>query len=552
MNSLIKKTNITSFSTKIYFSSFKTTISNTKLIKNSLKTLSNSINSSNNHADNKNFLNKYSNSSVDASINLNASQAYNQKLNQKKTIVDTDIMIIGGGVAGLSTAAAFAQSGITDKIVLLDQSPDLNPADYKYSPTRIPDIRAVSLTPGSMKFLQSINALERLDKRLLTFVREMQIWENQGSSFINFKSEEVKSVVDLFRNNILKNNAKTNKNNKDDEAFIADQENQKYISCMIEINHLQMALQERTKQFVNKINHKLDLNSFDIQQTDDYTYFTIFGDNENTTYRTKLLVVSDGPKSIVRTKLDLPVTGFSYNETGLVCTLSGSFNSKASYQRFIHDGIFALLPMYDNYYSIVCSMPTEFNEKLKSISETDFINFVNTLLHSSSEVDFSQLDRLVQVNSNNFHNPPIINGIHSKRLSFPLQLQYLDNCVHKNVVIIGDSAHQIHPMAGQGLNLGISDSALLTNTIAKHVKLGKRINDGDALSEYSRYSQTNTKGMITAMEAVKLLFKPTNNIISGIRNLGMGLMNNNEYLKGLMVDLGSGKITLPKEYEWEK
>lgn len=479
--------------------------------------------------------------------------------NSKKTIVDTDIMIIGGGIVGLSAAAAFSEAKITDKIVLIDQSNDLNPIDYKYSPHRIPDIRAVSLTPGSMKFLQSIKALDVLDRRLLTFVKEMQIWENQGSNFINFKSDEVKSIIDIFRSKILsnddiKNEKKSgiNSNISNFDDVLDSSADNKFISCMVEINNLLMGLQERTKSVVNKVNHKLDLNSFDIQQTNDYTYFTIFGPNENTTYRTKLLIVSDGPKSVVRTKLDLPLTGFNYNETGLVCTLSCNTNTKTAYQRFVHDGIFALLPMYDNYYSIVCSMPTEFNEKLKSINEEEFINFVNALLHNSSEVDFSKLDRLIQVNSNNFNNPPYVTGIHSKRLSFPLQLQYLDECVHNNIVVLGDSAHQVHPMAGQGLNLGISDSALLTNLIAKNVKLGKRINDPIVLRDYARQSQTNTKTMISTMESIKLAFKPTNNIVTGIRNIGLGMMNNSEYLKGLMVDIGSGKITLPAKYEWEK
>eukprot|EP00340_Litonotus_pictus_P002488 CAMPEP_0170519080 /NCGR_PEP_ID=MMETSP0209-20121228/4617_1 /TAXON_ID=665100 ORGANISM="Litonotus pictus, Strain P1" /NCGR_SAMPLE_ID=MMETSP0209 /ASSEMBLY_ACC=CAM_ASM_000301 /LENGTH=452 /DNA_ID=CAMNT_0010804873 /DNA_START=273 /DNA_END=1631 /DNA_ORIENTATION=+ len=450
-------------------------------------------------------------------------------------------------------AAGLTEAGITDKIVIIDQSSaDLNPDSFKYKAGRVPDIRAVSLTPGSMKFLDAIGVTPHLNKRLLTHVNEMQIWENQGSSSVNFKSNEVKSVIDFVKSNIL-NSSKSNETVEEDPSHPKYESMSKFISCMVEINHLTMALQSKIKHNnITRVSAKLDIDSFNIEQSEDYSYFTIYGSNQNTTYRTKLLLISDGPKSIARTKLNLPVTGYDYNETGLVCSLGCDKNTKTAYQRFTHNGIFALLPMYDNFYSIVCSMPTEYNEQLKQLKEEEFINFVNNLLHSPSEVDFSQLDRVLNHNSNNFNTPPFVVSLHSKRLSFPLQLQLVDNCIHKNCVIIGDSAHQIHPMAGQGLNLGIADCALLVNGLAKAKKLGKRLNDPEILSEYGTKTTINTKSMVTSMEAVKMMFRPTNSLFSGLRNYGMGILNNSEYLKGLMVDVASGKIILPDKYEWEK
>ena len=82
----------------------------------------------------------------------------------------------------------------------------------------------------------------------------------------------------------------------------------------------------------------------------------------------------------------MQTTGYEYNETGLVCTIRGNYPSDVAFQRFLHNGIFALLPLYDNLFSIVCSTPKNINE--------DFLNFVNNVINNPSEFDTSQRDRL--------------------------------------------------------------------------------------------------------------------------------------------------------------
>lgn len=311
-------------------------------------------------------------------------------------------------------------------------------------------------------------------------------------------------------------------------------------------------LQNLVKNKINIVNHSLNLDSIEIENTDDYCYLTINtpGKQKSQTYRSKLLVASDGGNSVVRNKLRMQTTGYEYNETGLVCTLRGNKASDVAFQRFMHNGIFALLPLYDDLYSIVCSMPKNINEDLKNLDNEKFLGFVNKVLHEPSNMDTSHLDRLWS--KNNFIQPPVISEILSKRFDFNLKLQYANTPIDKNVVLVGDASHMIHPMAGQGLNLGITDAALLADEIAKCINSGKRLNDVRAMQDFAFKSQLNTRLMIATQESIKTLYGPTNPIVSAIRNLGMTISNSSEIMRGLFVLTGSGIASQPSKFAWEK
>ena len=441
-----------------------------------------------------------------------------------KTVIDTDVIVLGGGVVGLSVVNSFIKAGITDKILLVDPSQRQLPQNFIYKKNRIPDIRCISLTPASMNFFESIDVGKNFNQTLLTYVEEMQIYEKEGSNFINFNSTQLKSIKNFI-------------------PIGGKNETNKYISVLTELSHIVYAL-EKNIEHVESLQIKIENDDINIEpSSEEYTIIRI----KDNYYRTKLLIVSDGQKSIVRNKLNPSMKKFEYNETALVATLIGNKNTKTSYQRFVHNGIFALLPMYDNIYSIVCSMPTNFNEKLKSLSNNEFINFVNNILHSKSEKESFSI-----FTSDNFQGPPIMTECISKLITFPLILQYVEDLVHHgNIIFIGDTAHSVHPMAGQGLNLGIADAAILANCLSKGKKLGKRINDKLTLNEFNTKSKLNTKCMIATMEIIKSVYGTENSIITGLRNFGMNLINSSEHIKGLLTDSGSGKLFLPSKYDWE-
>jgi ubiquinone biosynthesis UbiH/UbiF/VisC/COQ6 family hydroxylase len=471
----------------------------------------------------------------------------------KDDTIESDVLIVGGGVPGLSVASAllktdfFSNNNISDysKIVIIDLPQKINEDNFVYKYGRLPDARVVSMAPASIRFFKSIGLWENLDERLIKFVKEMQIWENKGSAYVNMNSKD-SSIFSDFLKFVSFNNS----------FFNTPNVNTDYICALVEINHLLYGFNKLLSKYEQSnqlkiLNYGLEYNDIEIDNTDRYVHLKL--NKKNKKFRTKLLIASDGAKSVIRNKLNIPTYGYEYNETGLVCTLKGNRGSDTAYQRFLHNGIFALLPLYDDLYSIVCSMPKNINENLKSLDESTFLGVVNKILHESSETDLlsNKLDRLIPL-QNNFSSPPVMTQILSKKFDFNLQLLYSLKAYHKNTVFIGDAAHAIHPMAGQGLNLGIADSALLANELISALQLGRSINDKRNLDSFSNKSQINSKIMISAIEALKLLFLPTNYPFAEIRNFGMCLSNNITPIKSLFMTAASGELFQPKNYVWEK
>ncbi len=476
--------------------------------------------------------------------------------------------LIGGGVPGLSLAQAVLKneekfsSSRKLNITLIDNPNNLTKENFTYKDKRIPDPRVISLTPASIRFLESIGLWERLDKRLINFVRGIQINESKGSSFVSLDVNDIKTIKNNTILNLFKSNNLLGKNDYVNLDFI-DKVPDDFVFAFIEINHMVFHLQEMLKNKINIVNKSIQMDKIDIDNNDDYCYLTINNPQENDlnsinnmnsnlnksqTFRAKLVVASDGGNSVIRNKLKMQTTGYQYNETGLVCTLRGNKSSDVAFQRFLHNGIFALLPLYDDLYSIVCSMPKNINEDLKNLDNEKFLEFVNGVLHNPSEMDTSQLDRLL---SKNYVQPPVIEEIVSKKFELNLQLQYANNPVNKNVVLIGDASHMIHPMAGQGLNLGIMDSAFLADEITKALNSGRRINDLRALKEFNYRSQLNTRLMVATLETIKIIYGPTNSIFSAVRNFGMSVSNSSEILRGLFILSASGIASQPNKFAWE-
>jgi ubiquinone biosynthesis monooxygenase Coq6 len=393
-------------------------------------------------------------------------------------------------------------------------------------------MRVISLTPSSIRFFKSIGLWEHIDERLIKYIKGMQVWENKGSSHLHMDTSDSKSLSALF--DYLPG------------LIPAPRINSEYICGIIEINHLVYALQKLLKDKLVIVNQNLQYDNILIEN--DEQYASLLLKNEGIRYDTKLLVAGDGAKSVVRNKLGITTTGYDYNETGLVCTLRGNVSSDIAYQRFLHNGIFALLPLYDDLYSIVCSMPKNINEGLLNLDDQAFIAFINELLHNPSESQ--QLGQALF--TNNFSSPPVITEILSKRIEFPLQLQYARDNVYRNCVLIGDAAHVVHPMAGQGMNLGIADAALLSDTIVGGLNNGKRVNDKRSLEGFAFSSQMNYKSMIGVIEALKMTYSQTDDILSGIRNIGTSVFNKSSYIKGLFMLAASGELGQPSKYSWEK
>ena len=238
--------------------------------------------------------------------------------------------------------------------------------------------------------------------------------------------------------------------------------------------------------------------------------------------QTDLLVAADGAHSATREKLGLKKIGYSYDQSATVCV--AQFGSELieergqkAYQWFCDSGPLALLPLGDQgQFAVVWSS----SEDMAAISETAFIS----ALEDSTE---NKLGR--------------VHGV-SSRHSFPLMQQQAWRYVTQGAVLLGDAAHAIHPLAGQGANLGFADASCLVTELCAARLEGRGIGDLDVLKRFETKRKTENHLAALAMEGFHRLFTSDSSIIGLVRSRGLRLVNENKTLKRLAISVASGRV----------
>jgi 2-octaprenylphenol hydroxylase len=201
--------------------------------------------------------------------------------------------------------------------------------------------------------------------------------------------------------------------------------------------------------------------------------------------RATVLLAADGTDSTVRRLLDLPVAGHRYEQSAVVThvTSTGEHRSTA-WQRFLPGGPLALLPLADGRSSVVWSLPTVEAERLLAASDAEFLA---ELAAASAGV---------------------LGGFAacSKRVGFPLQALHALRYTAPRVALIGDAAHTVHPLAGQGMNLGLLDAAAIAAAIEHALLAGEDVGDLKVLRRYERERKGDNLAMLAAFDGLNRLF----------------------------------------------
>ena len=234
--------------------------------------------------------------------------------------------------------------------------------------------------------------------------------------------------------------------------------------------------------------------------------------------QTDLLVAADGAHSVTRGKLGLKKLGYSYNQTATVCVAEfSSDHGQQAYQWFMDTGPLALLPLAEaGKMAVVWSS----RENMAAVDETTFIS----ALEESTE---ALLGSVLSV---------------STRHSFGLIQQQAWQYVAQGAVLLGDAAHAIHPLAGQGANLGFADARCLVTQIAAARLEGRGIGDLATLKRYERKRRTENHLAAIAMEGFHRLFTSDSTVVGLLRSRGLRLVNENKALKRLAIGVASGRV----------
>src|SRR6185369_6813710 len=233
----------------------------------------------------------------------------------------------------------------------------------------------------------------------------------------------------------------------------------------------------------------------------------------------RLLVGADGAKSRIREQAGIASHGWNYNQSGIVCTVAHERDHQGrAEEHFLPAGPFAILPLTGKRSSIVWTEETREADRIVALPDEDF--------HAELEQRFGlHLGDLEVV---------------GPRRAFPLGLFTARSFIGERLALIGDAAHIIHPIAGQGLNMGLRDVAALAEAVADAARLGLDPGAPEVLERYQRWRRFDTMTMGVATDALNRLFSNHSDTLRLVRDVGLGLVERMPMLKRMFIREAAG------------
>lgn len=235
--------------------------------------------------------------------------------------------------------------------------------------------------------------------------------------------------------------------------------------------------------------------------------------------KARLLVGADGARSAIREHAGIAFHGWSYDQSGIVTTVAHERpHNGCAEEHFLPAGPFAILPLTGNRVSIVWTEATREADRIVALPDDEF--------HAELEKRFG------------LHLGDI--KVVGPRRAFPLGLYTARSFIGKRLALVGDAAHVIHPIAGQGLNMGLRDVAALAEAIADAARLGFDIGDVQVLERYQRWRRFDTMTMGVATDGLNKLFSNHSDVLRLARDVGLGVVERLPALKKVFIREAAG------------
>lgn len=387
-----------------------------------------------------------------------------------------DLVIVGAGMVGSALALALKDSGL--EILLIDGSPlSVKP----FEPTAAFEPRVSALSMASQRILQRVGAWPGIEARRTSPYGEMQVWDGSGTGHIHFSAASVHAEV---------------------------------LGHIVENRVVQDALLEQL--------HSSDLGLLanarleQLRHSGDDWLLTLADGRE---VRTPLVVAADGANSAVRRLAGCATREWDYLHHAIVTSVRCSKpHQRTAWQRFTDDGPLAFLPLAregdgQDWCSIVWSTTPGQAERLMALDDSEFCRELGKAFEW-------RLGEVLEADP---------------RLCIPLRQRHAKRYIEPGLALIGDAAHTIHPLAGQGVNLGFLDAAVLAEVLLHAVERGENIADERVLSRFERRRMPHNLGMMAAMEGFQRLFQADPLPVRWLRNSGLNLVDGLAEGKALFV-----------------
>lgn len=393
-----------------------------------------------------------------------------------------DVVIVGAGLVGASLACAIAQEKNAQglRIALIEAGGNAQTFDGEDF-----DPRVVALTQASQHLLEKIGVWKQVLQTRAYAYRDMHVWDGEGTADIHFNCADVREnhLGHIVENSVIVNALRKK---------------------LAEHSNIILIQPAKIVNLIHGANAQIELDN-----------------GERLT--THLLIAADGAQSKVRELAEFETREWDYGHKAIVTTVQTELPHQATaWQRFMRTGPLAFLPLSttnEKYFcSIVWSAQTELADELMQLNDAEFC----------ARLGFSFEHKLGKI-------------IHAaERFAIPLRQRHAKTYIQPNIVLVGDAAHNIHPLAGQGVNLGLLDVAALAQEIERALDRKIPLSDFSILRRYQRQRLAGNLIMMSAMEAFKRLFGSELLMLTWLRNSGMRQLSSLTELKKIIVKTAMG------------
>jgi 2-octaprenyl-6-methoxyphenol hydroxylase len=393
---------------------------------------------------------------------------------------NTQVLIIGGGINGATLALLLGQNNI--KVTLCEPNAILSKKNPVF------DGRAYALALSTQKMLKSIDIWDKL-KHNSEPILDIRIGEN------NHKDSLSKTFLHFCHYEMAEN--------ADPMGYI------------LEDRHLRSELIHKIKKCKNiSIKDKCSIIEHQINPECVVSKLS----NEEV-IKSTLIIGSDGQNSQTAKFANINHFGWDYKQMSLVCAIKHEKpHNGCAYQFFRPSGPIAILPLPADHSSIVWTEKPDLAQEINKMKPNEYIS----ALKSRIGADLGNI------------------SLSGERFLFPLKLSLAENFISNRIALVGDSAHGIHPLAGQGLNLGMRDIASLIEVIVTAVRRGEDIGSSSVLKRYENWRKFETSSMAASTDIINRMFSHNNQILKLATTIGLKAINSNPFLKKYIMREAAG------------
>lgn len=394
-----------------------------------------------------------------------------------------DVVIIGGGLVGGLTALLLAEGGV--QATVLDAAPVLDAGQT----LAVANPRVLALSQATIHLLKTVKVWDKLARQIP--YSGMQVWNKNGYGDINFGQVSVHTPSD-----------------------------QQALGSMVEPSVLNLAIQEKMLEQLH--DYRTNVQVKRVEQGIDVWHIHLA---DGTQLSTKLVIGADGANSFVREQAFIALDVLDYKQAGLTCAIrTAQPHQHVARQIFLETGPLALLPMaslepeQDGYWqSIVWTLPDDYAEEYAALDDAAF----TALLTRESQ---HMLGEVLQA---------------TPRAQFPLKARAAQQYVKAGLALIGDAAHVIHPLAGQGVNIGCLDAAILCDVLLHDRKRGVWAHE-QTLQRYEHRRKGQNDAMMHSMSAIGWLETTSLFPVVWARNFGLKQVQQRPALKDAFMSQANG------------